>query len=100
MIDVVVNNKDIRNADVKTEVSINVSSNSLIRFVDLPSLDTVVYGREFEAKILADFFARHNKRHCAIVAPSCFGKTFLLRKFLQYVNANDTDYAFIEIELK
>ena len=68
------------------------SQNQAIQFVDLPGLDTVVYGREVEAKILADFFARHNKRHCAIVAPSCFGKTFLLRKFLQHVNANDADF--------
>ena len=53
---VVINNKDIKDSDVNTEVAINVSSHSLIRFVDLPSLDTVVYGREIEVKMLADFF--------------------------------------------
>jgi tetratricopeptide (TPR) repeat protein len=63
------------------------SQNKAIQFVDLPNLDTTVYGRDAEAKILADFFAA-NKRHCAVVAPSCFGKTFLIRKFLQNVSAN------------
>ncbi len=67
------------------------SQNQAIQFVDLPSLDTIVYGREVEAKMLADFFLAQHK-HCAIVAPSCFGKTFLLRKFLQHVNANDADF--------
>ena len=67
------------------------SANNLIRFVDLPNLDTPVYGREVEANMLANFFATHN-RHCAVVAPSCFGKTFLIRKFLQNVNANDEFY--------
>lgn len=83
-----INNKDIKDSNVKTDVSINVSSKNLIQFVDLPNLDTTVYGRNDEAKILADFFAA-NKRHCAVVAPSCFGKTFLIRKFLQNVSAND-----------
>ena len=72
-----------------TTINLGVfSQNQAIQFVDLPSLDTVVYGREVEAKMLADFFLAQRK-HCAIVAPSCFGKTFLLRKFLQNVNAND-----------
>ncbi len=68
------------------------SQNNAIRFVDLPSLDAVVYGRDEEVAVLARFF-QAQKKHCAVIAPSCFGKTFLLRKFLQHVNSDDKSFA-------
>ena len=83
----------VNNPNAPTYITNNFSesANKLIRFVDLPTLDAVVYGRDAEVKILADFVIS-NRRHCAVIAPSCFGKTFLIRKFLQNVNANDDFY--------
>jgi tetratricopeptide (TPR) repeat protein len=50
-------------------------------FVTLPYLDDKVYGRNDEIKYIFEFL-REEKKHGAIVAPSCFGKTYLIKKFL------------------
>lgn len=50
-------------------------------FVGLPNLSDNVYGRKDELdKILEFLQGKH--LHSAIIAPSCFGKTFLIKKFL------------------
>jgi X-X-X-Leu-X-X-Gly heptad repeat protein len=50
-------------------------------FVALPSLHDKVYGRNQEIEQLLAFL-RSNTKHGVLIAPTCFGKTFLLKKFL------------------
>lgn len=49
--------------------------------VALPSLDDKVYGRKKEIELLKTFLERE-KRYGVFVAPTCFGKTYLIKKFL------------------
>jgi len=52
--------------------------------VGLPSLRDKVYGREEELGLLNDFLER-GKQFGIIIAPTCFGKTYLIKKFLQTI---------------
>jgi tetratricopeptide (TPR) repeat protein len=52
--------------------------------VGLPSLRDKVYGREEELRLLNDFLER-GKQFGIIIAPTCFGKTYLIKKFLQTI---------------
>jgi len=50
-------------------------------FVTLPNLKDKVYGRNQEIEILLEHL-RTDDRHAAIIVPTCFGKTYLIKKFL------------------
>jgi len=50
-------------------------------FVTLPNLKDKVYGRNEEIAALLEYLRTVN-RHAAIVVPTCFGKTYLIKKFL------------------
>ena len=50
-------------------------------FVTLPNLTDKVYGRKEEINALLEHL-RTDNRHAAIVVPTCFGKTYLIKKFL------------------
>jgi tetratricopeptide (TPR) repeat protein len=95
--------KDVKDSTVNITSTTNIynnivpiqnavsSKNETIKFVGFPSLD-VVYGRVEELRILKNFFVTENKRHCAVTAASCFGKTFLIKKFLRDVYEFEQDY--------
>jgi tetratricopeptide (TPR) repeat protein len=95
--------KDVKDSTVNITSTTNIynnivpiqnavsSKNETIKFVGFPSLD-VVYGRVEELCILKNFFVTKNKRHCAVTAASCFGKTFLIKKFLRDVYEFEQDY--------
>lgn len=82
---------EIKEATVRIEKGIERIERTLERvypyhckpqsFVGIPSLSDNIYGREEEAGKILEFL-QGQQRHAAIVAPSCFGKTYLIKKFL------------------
>lgn len=56
-------------------------SESSPNFVALPNLKENIYGREEEIAAITEFLETEEK-HPIIIAPTCFGKTSLIKKFL------------------
>ncbi|HEX9928495.1 MAG TPA: tetratricopeptide repeat protein [Pyrinomonadaceae bacterium] len=56
-------------------------SESSPNFVVLPNLKENIYGREEEIAAITEFLETEEK-HPIIIAPTCFGKTSLIKKFL------------------
>ncbi len=48
----------------------------------MPDFDEKVYGRDGEVESILDHL-RSEKKHGGFVAPTCFGKTYLIKKFLR-----------------
>lgn len=76
--------------DVKAELldafnKDKIEQNSARAVFNLPNLRAVVYDRESEAQEILRVMCEESERFWIVVAPSAFGKSYLLTKFLQQV---------------